>query len=140
MNNTTKIIIGALLIIAIAGYGGFKLGQSKSPNNRGQFNLAGGPSSQGGMKSGVRGGAGFGGGMLSGDILKKDSQSLTLQLREGGSKIVWFATSTEISKVTTGSVDDLFSGKTITVNGTANPDGSIVAKTIQLRPNPLTRR
>lgn len=132
--------MGALLLIAVAGYSGFKLGQIEPSNNRNQFNMAGAPGSQSGMKSGARGGVGFGGGMLSGDILKKDSQSLTLQLRDGGSKIVWFATSTEVSKMTTGSLDDLISGKTVTVNGMTNPDGSLAAKSIQIRPIPLTNR
>jgi hypothetical protein len=141
MNSTTKIIIGALLIIAIAGYGGFKFGQSRSFGNRqNQLGAAGAFGSQGMMKSGVRGGAGFGGGMVVGDIIKKDNERITLKLRDGGSKIIWFATSTEVSKMTTGSIGDLAIGKNITVNGMANADGSVIAKTIQLRSNPLTNR
>ena len=133
MNNTTKIIIGALIIIAVAGYGGFKYGQNNSgASQQSQSTSASGPfGSQGGSRGG-RGGVG--GGMTAGDIVKRDDQSLTLQLRDGSSKIVWFATSTEISKMTAGSVGDLISGGSIAVSGSVSPDGSIVAKAIQIRP------
>lgn len=139
MNNITKITIGALLIIAIAGYGGFKFGQSRPlSNSQNQLGAVGALGYQGGTRGGARGGAGFGGGMIVGDIIKKDNESITLKLRDGGSKIVWFATSTEISKMAVGSSADLVIGQTVSASGKANADGSVVAKAIQLRPA-LTR-
>lgn len=141
MNNITKIIIGILIIVAIAGYGGFKYGQSHTPVNngqRGQFNMARGKSAQGGLalRSPDRSAGGFsgGGGMFAGDIIKKDNQSLTIQLRDGGSKIIWFSTSTEVSKMAVGSLNEVNIGQAVTIIGATNSDGSVVAKTIQLRP------
>lgn len=134
MNNTTKIIIGALLIVAIAGYGGFRYGQRKMVNSRqNQLGAVGAFGAQGSTGRGMRGGVG--GGMIAGDIIKKDDKSITLQLRDGGSKIVWFATSTEIGKMTAGNSGDLVGGQAVSVVGSASSDGSIVAKSIQIRPN-----
>ena len=91
------------------------------------------------MRGVSRGGVVSGGGMIAGDIIKKDNESITLKLRDGGSKIVWFATSTEISKMAAGSSADLVVGQTVSASGKANSDGSVVAKTIQLR-YPLTSK
>ncbi len=129
MNNTTKIIIGAVLIIIIAGFGGYRYGQSSVAGGRQNFGASG---PQGNFAR--RGVSGAGVGMVAGNIIKKDSQSLTIELRTGGSKIIWFASSTEISKMAAGSSADLSIGQTVTVNGATNADGSVVAKTIQLRP------
>lgn len=42
--------------------------------------------------------------------------------------------STEISKFSEGAINDLEIGKNISINGTANSDGSLIAQMIQLRP------
>jgi len=56
---------------------------------------------------------------------------------DGSSKIVFFSDSTEISKTTEGSMDDIEIGKEIMVTGSQNSDGSYTAKTIQLSPRLL---
>ncbi|HRZ30502.1 MAG TPA: hypothetical protein P5274_02460 [Candidatus Paceibacterota bacterium] len=131
MNNAIKIIIVSSILIVVSGLGGFKYGQSKVPNLR--QNQLGAVGSSGSQMGGVaRRGLTSGGSMAVGDIIKKDDQSLTLKLRDGGSKIIWYSSSSEINKLAIGDSTDLIIGRTVSVAGLANPDGSIVAKTIQL--------
>lgn len=124
----TKIIIGALIIIAIVFYGGYKYGQSKSAVSPfGQSNFAGGGLAR-------RSGSGGGGSLTRGEIIKKDAESLTVALpNNNGSKIVFYSTSTEVQKMTAGSPADLVVGKTVMVTGSANSDGSVTANSVQLR-------
>jgi hypothetical protein len=128
--NKKLAIIAVIAIVAVAGafYGGMKYGQSQSRTSIGaRFG------EQAGARAGGRGGAG-GAGFATGDIIAKDDKSITVKLRDGGSKIIFFAPSTEVSKFAAGALADLAVGTSIMANGTANSDGSITAKTIQVRP------
>ncbi len=88
-----------------------------------------------GFRGGFTGGQqGVGGGFAAGEIISKDEKSITVKLRDGGSKIIFLSDSTEIIKPAKGTLNDLEIGKNIVVNGVANSDGSISAKAIQLRP------
>ena len=141
MKKLLPIIIAIIIVGGGIFYGGMKYGEVKSP--LGQFsgqnfqnlseeerqqlfqgNMAG--SAQRGITRGAE--AGF----LTGEIINKDEQSLTLKIPDGGSKIIFFSDSTQISKTTEGSINDVEIGKQITVNGDQNSDGSYTAKTIQL--------
>ena len=148
MNKTLLLSIMAVVVVVGGGafYGGMKYAQSRNP--RGQFsradlqNLSPEERQQRLQELGVNGGAGFrggagggqrgGGGFTSGEIISKDDKSVTIKLRDGGSKIIFFSDSTEISKSAEGTSSDLEVGKSITVNGVANSDGSVTAETIQL--------
>lgn len=133
MKNITKVIIGGLIIIAIAFYGGFKYGQSQRGsigNQTDRFNRSG-------LMNQRSGRVGVGGGMIVGEILSKDTTSLTLKLREGGSRIILISSSTEVQKMDKGSLVDLSVGKSVVVNGSTNSDGSLSATSIQLRAFPL---
>lgn len=89
-----------------------------------------------GSGNGRNGGdSGAGGGFVSGEIISKDAQSVTIKLRDGSTKIVLFSSSTPITKPVMGTSDDLAQGKNATANGTLNSDGSITAQSIQVREN-----
>jgi cytochrome c-type biogenesis protein CcmE len=131
MKNIIIVAVAVAVIFGAGGfYGGIKYAKSNVPAgfSRSNFNgLSQGDSQQ---RSGARMGSG---GFIAGEVVSKDDKSITLKVNDGGSKIVFYSDSTEIQKSIKGSVDDLEAGKTISVSGTANQDGSITAKTIQAR-------
>jgi hypothetical protein len=131
MNKIYFIIIIAVLILGIGGgsfYGGMVF--EKSSNKRFNFEGMGVPNGFGGANNtGKQQGNGS-----AGEIISKDEQSITIKLTDGGSKIVFVSDSAEISKYASGSIADLAVGENVMVQGTANSDGSITAKTIQIRP------
>lgn len=136
-----KIIIAVLIAVVAAGgagfYGGMKYQQSKSPaKGNGQFFMS--ENGQGGQGQGMTDGnmrGGLNGGMTSGEIISKDDKSITLKLKDGGSKIVLYSGSTQFEKTVVGSVDDFAVGTSIMVTGSSNSDGSLTAKTVQIRPS-----
>ena len=134
MSKTLLSIIAVALIVGSgAFYGGMKYDQSKvSADRQARIQQFGGGNGFGGQR-GTRGVNG--GGFVSGEILSKDDKSVTIKMRDGGSKIVFLSDSTEISKLSEGAMNDLEIGKSITVTGAANSDGSVTARTIQLRSN-----
>jgi hypothetical protein len=70
---------------------------------------------------------------VSGQVISKDEKSLTVKLPDGSTKIVFLSQSTQILKSTEGSIDDVQVGKEILVAGNQNTDGSLTARTIQVR-------
>ena len=123
------LIIGILVVGGTFFYGGMKYAQSQISSMRGQFaagNFAGG-------QRGVRTGS-SGGGSAVGEIISKDDKSITLKLQASGSKIVFLSDKTPITKNVSGSYQDLVVNAQVAVTGTANPDGSISATLIQIRP------
>jgi len=137
MNKFLIIIFGVILVIgAMAFYGGMKYGQSSRQNFQNlseeqrqrfmQGNVSGSAQRQ------MRGQTGTN--FVSGEVMAKDEQSLTLKTPDGGSKIVFFSDATQVSKMSEGSINDIEIGKQITITGTQNSDGSYTAKTIQLSP------
>lgn len=152
-----KLIISIVAVAVVVGggafFGGMKYAESKSP--RGQFSRAdfqnlspeerqqrlqefganvggafGGDHAGG---SGLRGGR-SGDGFVAGEIISRDEKSVTIKLQDGGSRIVFLSNSTKVAKLAEGTLSDLEVGKNISVNGTANSDGSVTAQSIQLRP------
>ena len=134
MNKTLIIIIAVVILAAGAGFfGGMKYGQSARQNFVRQ-NLGGqmgaGIAGSFGNRTGNQAGAGF----VNGDIIAKDDSSITIKMRDNSSKIIFYSGTTEISKFANGASGDLEIGKTVTINGTTNSDGSITAQSIQVRP------
>ena len=152
MNKTLLLSIMAVVVVVGGGafYGGMKYAQSRNP--RGQFSRADlqnlsseerqqrlqelGANAGAGFRGGAGGGQRGGGGLTAGEIIAKDDKSITVKLSDGGSKIIFLSDSTTISKMTDGTKSDLEIGKQVTVNGSANSDGSVTAQNIQLRPVP----
>ena len=132
MNKASKIISGIVILLIIAGgafYGGMIYGKGQSTAS-----TASARAGFGGMR-GARMGAN-GAGFTSGTIIAEDSSSITLQLpNNGGSKIIFYSSSTQIAKTTSGAPSDLTNGTTVSVTGTTNSDGSVTAQSIQIRPS-----
>lgn len=127
-------IIVIVVVIIAAFYGGVKYGQTKDlANKMAAGNFTGMPGQ--GNFQGQRGNRNMAGaGFVTGEIVSKDDQSLTIKSRDGGSKVVLYSPTTEISKFVSGSLADLEIGKSVTINGKTNSDGSLIAQTIQMRP------
>lgn len=131
MNN--KIIIGiSIILIGGAFYGGMLYGKSTAAatatNNRRNFQGMGGN-----FQGGAGGRNGGGGGNVNGEILSISDKIITVKMRDGGSKNVIYSASTPIRMFTEVKPEELKVGKTVTVNGTANSDGSVTAQIIQIR-------
>ncbi len=133
---TKKIsAIVAVAIVLVGGgafYGGMKYAQSKIPQRTGQGNFGDLQRSGAANMGGLRGNGS--GGFTTGEIIAKDSSSVTVKLNDGGSKIVFYSDTTAVDKFAKGTAGDLQIGESITVNGQANQDGSLTAQTIQIRP------
>ncbi len=134
-----------VLLIVVGGgsfYGGMKYANSKgtadfSANRTGAANFRTGTMMGAGGQTrsmGTGGGGNRGVGFATGEIISKDASSITIKLRDGGSQIIFFSTSTQIMKSSPGSIDDLKTGENIMANGSTNSDGSVTAQSIQLRP------
>jgi hypothetical protein len=72
------------------------------------------------------------GGLVSGEIISKDGQSLTVKSNDGSTKIVIIADSTVYKKSSDASVQDLNIGEIVTIISSSNTDGSLTAKTVTL--------
>lgn len=141
MKKMLPAFVVLLILVGVGSfYGGMKYSDSKraagfAPNMAGGANfragnMPGGAPRGPGMGAGNARGVGF----ATGEILSKDDSSITIKLRDGGSQIIFFSTSTQVMKSSAGSMEDLKVGENITVNGRANQDGSVTAQSIQLRP------
>lgn len=135
--NMKKTAVLIIMISAVVGagafYGGMKYSQSKSTNDRqARFQQLG--DQQGAAFVGAGRTQRAVGGFVAGEIISKDDKSVTVKLQDGGSKIIFVSAETKVSKNTEGSLEDIQVGTSITINGTANQDGSLSAQTIQIRP------
>lgn len=133
MKNAIITIVVSILVGGVAFYGGMLYAKNQTGTNfggpMGQRNGNFSANSVGNKQPGMNG---FNG--INGEIISKDDSSLTVKLRDGGSKIVFFSDSTTVSKMTSGTIADLQIGENVMVNGETNSDGSVTAKSIDLRP------
>ena len=123
-----KIIAIVIAVIIIGGasfYTGTLYAKGNKSSNRNM------PGFTSGIARGVRGN----GNLVNGQILSMDSGSITIQIPNGGSKIIFLTATTPITKTVDGALSDLTVGQQIMATGTTNSDGSISAQSIQIRPN-----
>lgn len=76
----------------------------------------------------------MGRGGIAGSILSVDSNSITVKLIDGSTKIVFLGASTTYSNTVSATVSDVKTGENVLVTGTVNSDGSITAANVQLNP------
>jgi len=132
-------VVGVLIVVIISFYGGMVYARKNitaaNASRQGNFNQNGftGPNGSRMMGQNTRGGNN-GGGFISGDVISMDATSMTIKLRDGGSKIVLFSPASKVEKTVDGVISDVAVGKSVMVTGTTNPDGSVSATSIQMRP------
>lgn len=73
-----------------------------------------------------------------GEIVNIDSESITVKMSDGSTRIVLLTKATTITEAAEVSQDQLVKGAKIAVFGSENSDGSVTAQTVQL--NPLFQR
>ncbi len=85
---------------------------------------------------GARGGTGTGGtgGVVTGQVISTNADSMTVQLANGNSQVVFFSSSTDIEKPSPVPASELTDGTEVIVTGSSNSDGSVTAQMIQVRP------
>jgi len=137
MDKNLMIVIAVVAIILVGGIS-FFAGTKYSSKSRADFagrEGFGAGQRQAGQRTGVGRMQGQGGRLnfMDGELVSKDNQNLTIKLADGGSKIVLLSASTTVSKSSTGSINDLTPGCKMMINGDTNSDGSVTARTIQLR-------
>ena len=119
------------LVVAIIALGGGYLWGKTAGMGGGRAGFAGAgafSSSTRRMASGTTSG-----GFVAGQITAIDQSSITLQLPNGSSEVVFYSSSTPVSEPTTVSVSVLEVGTKIAIGGTGNSDGSLTAQTIQVQ-------
>ena len=133
----TWAVIGAIIIGGSAFYGGMRYAEGQAAQGFRGGNFANAQGDRAGRFSGAPNGAfngsGARGGLTAGEIVSKDDKSITVKLPDGGSEIVFLSDTTEVVKTASSTVSNLAVGDTVTVMGPPNSDGSITARTIELR-------
>lgn len=131
-------VITAVVVGALAFFGGMKYQQMQRANLRG----AGGNANFM-MAGGQRGGAAGGGqGMRQGfrptigEIIASDDKSITVKMEDGSSKIVLISDTTTINKTDPGAKTDLKVGTKVGVFG-QDSNGTVTAQNIQINPQQM---
>lgn len=135
-----KTIVPIILILVGLGvgfFGGYQYRNYRLNAARGSFGMMGGNGTFQrftGNRNGTNGGGMMGRNGVFGSILSIDSNSITVKLADGSSKIVLFSTSTTYSNTVTAAQSDLKVGQNVAVSGAANSDGSVTATNVQINP------
>ncbi len=121
-------IVVAIVVGAVAFYGGMTYQKSQAPQPGSQAQN-GGP---GGRSQGRNGGNGQR--PIAGEIISADDKSITIKLQDGSTKIVLLTDKTTINKAAEATKSELTTGQRVAAFGMENADGSITASNIQLNP------
>jgi hypothetical protein len=139
-------VVALVVIVGVLGgfYGGYKVGQN---NVSASASTAGSRTSAGSGSNAFTGGRGVGAvcpspgatpaagtaGVARGTVANLAGTSMTVT-NTGCDVKVTFGPTVTISKQALGSTSDLQDNQTVTITGTRQPDGSILAQTIQIGP------
>jgi hypothetical protein len=131
MKNNLIIMVVLIVLVGVgAFYGGMKYQASKSPSFTRQFtgqgNITRGANTPNGARQGFR--------PVDGEIISSDTNSITVKMADGSTRIVLINDNTLINKADTATKDDLTIGAKVAVFGTDNSDGSVTAQSIQINP------
>jgi len=133
MKNKNTMIIVAVVLIIVAAAGGFFGGMMFQKNQApalgaaGRGNFAGRFGGQGGQNA-----AAFR--PVRGQVLDMSTNSLTVKMSDGSTKLVVLSSSTAFMQSTKAALSDVKTGDTVNVVGTANSDGSVTAQDVQINP------
>lgn len=134
-----NIIIAVVVSAVVFGGAGYMLSQKSVGSTTDGASVGG--TNRGNFAGGTGRGARAGGGMVGGEIIAKDANSITVKLRgsqtdgSAGSKIIFLSDTTQVTKSAEGSTTDLSIGTQVTAFGTQNSDGSVSAQSVQIRPD-----
>lgn len=137
MNKKNIIIVTIIIVIVGASsfYGGALYGKKSVVSKRASVRDSNKQFARGNKQFAGTKSTSSNGRFINGQITAKDNSSITIKMSNDSSKIIFLSGSTPIGKTVNGSSSDLSIGQNVIVNGTANPDGSIVAQNIQIRSN-----
>jgi len=135
MKNKNTIIIVAVVLVIVAAAGGFFGGMMYQKNQAPSLTGTAGRGSYAGRFGGQGAVAAFR--PVRGQVLNMDTNSLTVKMSDGSTKLVVLSSSTAFMQSTKAVVSDVKTGDTVNVVGTANSDGSVTAQQVQI--NPPTR-
>lgn len=125
-------VLAAILVGAVAFYGGVKYGQASGGGRSSFAGRAGFGGSTG--AAGAANAARFRGGIADGTILSADAKSITVKQADGSTKTIYFDSTSRVVRSSEATLTDLKSGLNVAVQGTAASDGSITARSIQIVP------
>ncbi len=132
-NNLVLTIIIAVVVGAVAFFGGMKYQQM---NGQSQNSAFGGLTGRQVTVPGIRNVRLGNGRSQIGQVITIDAanNSLVIKLADGSSKIVNLTSQTRVVKTQAVSLSDVQTGNEVAVFGTPNSDGSVTAADIQLNP------
>lgn len=127
--NQKQII--TIVIVIVIGVGAFFAGmqyQQQKLSQRVEFN---GSRQRLGQNANAR--------AVRGQIVSADSNSITVKMQDGSTRIIILSAATAINKAVSGSKDDLKIGEQVMAFGNDNSDGSVTAQNIQINPTAISR-
>jgi hypothetical protein len=141
---TVYMIIGVIVLVVVAGVGGFfagnSYGQTQAQNIRTNFLRQRFGDQGNGNGQGFPGGQAFQNGQFgrpaaSGTLKSVNGNTLTISENNGSIVTVTVNTQTVIEKTVTGTPTDLQPGERITVLSDQTGSSNLVARSIQIRPS-----
>lgn len=125
-NNLIFYILVGVISLGVGFYGGILYQKNTQQQRFSQFGMSGGRQGQfqGRFNNGTR--------PVSGKIIKKDQDSITIKTQNGSTRLILLSSQTTVSKSQKTTIDELKENENVFVIGQENSDGSITAENIQI--------